>query len=107
FTIKIPLTLAIVSALIVECCGERFAIPQTSVLELVRASANGNSDHMIEMINQSPVLRLRDQLLPLVHLSEILKLETAADEVAGNSGTRGTEEFIIVIQVASFVFGIV
>jgi two-component system, chemotaxis family, sensor kinase CheA len=38
FTIKIPLTLAIVSALIVECCEERFAIPQISVVELVRAS---------------------------------------------------------------------
>ena len=38
FTIKIPLTLAIVSALIVEAGGERFAIPQLSVLELVRAA---------------------------------------------------------------------
>ena len=40
FTIKIPLTLAIVSALIIECAGERFAIPQISVLELVRASSS-------------------------------------------------------------------
>ncbi len=107
FTIKIPLTLAIVSALIVECCGERFAIPQTSVLELVRASTSNSSDHTIEMINQSPVLRLRDHLLPLVHLNDILKLETAADEVAAQSDARGEEEFIVVIQVASFVFGIV
>ncbi|WP_288901112.1 chemotaxis protein CheW [uncultured Sneathiella sp.] len=107
FTIKIPLTLAIVSALIVECCGERFAIPQTSVVELVRASTNGSSDHTIEMINASPVLRLRDHLLPLVHLSEIMRLETAADEVADRSDVKGSEEFIIVIQVASFLFGIV
>lgn len=107
FTIKIPLTLAIVSALIVECCGERFAIPQTSVVELVRASTNSSSDHTIEMINASPVLRLRDHLLPLVHLSEIMRLETAADEVADRSDVKGSEEFIIVIQVASFVFGIV
>ena len=41
FVIKIPLTLAIVSALIVECASERFAIPQISVVELVRATANG------------------------------------------------------------------
>ena len=46
FTIKIPLTLAIVSALIVECAGERFAIPQLAVVELVRAQAN--SEHRIE-----------------------------------------------------------
>ena len=52
FTIKIPLTLAIVSALIVECCKERFAIPQLSVVELVRTSAH--SEHKIEHINETP-----------------------------------------------------
>ena len=62
--IKIPLTLAIVSALIVECCGERFAIPQISVIELVRATAA--SRNAIEYIKGAPVLRLRDRLLPLV-----------------------------------------
>ncbi|MCF8465902.1 MAG: chemotaxis protein CheW [Sneathiella sp.] len=107
FTIKIPLTLAIVSALIVECCGERFAVPQTSVVELVRASADSSSDNTIEMINDSPVLRLRDHLLPLVHLNDILRLETAADEVADQSEVKGAEEFIVVIQVGSFVFGII
>ncbi|MBT3239057.1 MAG: chemotaxis protein CheA, partial [Rhodospirillaceae bacterium] len=65
FTIKIPLTLAIVSALVVECSSERFAIPQISVLELVRASAE--SENTIEVINESPVLRLRNRLLPLVN----------------------------------------
>ena len=64
FTIKIPLTLAIVSALIVEAGGERFAIPQLSVLELVRASISG--EHRIERIKDTPVLRLRNRLLPLV-----------------------------------------
>jgi two-component system chemotaxis sensor kinase CheA len=58
FTIKIPLTLAIVSALIVEAGAERFAIPQLSVLELVRA-ANGG-EHHIERIKDTPVLRLRN-----------------------------------------------
>jgi two-component system, chemotaxis family, sensor kinase CheA len=73
FTIKIPLTLAIVSALVVACGPERFAIPQISVLELVRASAQ--SDNPIEMINESPVLRLRDRLLPLVSLRHLLNLD--------------------------------
>ncbi|MCC7046095.1 MAG: chemotaxis protein CheW, partial [Alphaproteobacteria bacterium] len=67
--IKIPLTLAIVSALIVECAGERFAIPQMSVLELVRASST--SEHAIENINGAPVMRLRDRLLPLVSLRDL------------------------------------
>ncbi len=72
FKIKIPLTLAIVSALIVECGGEKFAVPQLSVLELVRASRT--SDMRIETINSAPVLRLRDRLLPLVSLREQLHL---------------------------------
>ncbi len=73
FVIKIPLTLAIVSALIVECASERFAIPQLSVVELVRASAH--TEHTIERINGTPVLRLRNRLLPLVNLRHLLKLD--------------------------------
>src|SRR3546814_17876483 len=72
FIIKIPLTLAIVSALIVEACGERFAIPQLSVIELVRASAD--SEHRIEEVQGTPVLRLRNRLLPLVSLERLLNL---------------------------------
>ncbi len=97
FVIKIPLTLAIVSALIVESCGERFAIPQISVIELVRASAN--SEHAIERIHGTPVLRLRNRLLPLVSLEKLLKLDRAE--------TGSTEEtFIVVAQVGTYSFGI-
>jgi len=99
FTIKIPLTLAIVAALIVESCGERFAIPQISVLELVRASAR--SEYSVEVINQSPVLRLRNRLLPLVHLGDLLKLST------GGSKEIADETFIIVAQVGTYSFGII
>src|SRR5665213_1122151 len=52
FTIKIPLTLAIVAALIVEAGGNRYAIPQLSVIELVRARSN--SEHRIERIKYTP-----------------------------------------------------
>ncbi|MBI5120158.1 MAG: chemotaxis protein CheW [Rhodospirillales bacterium] len=97
FTIKIPLTLAIVSALIVECGGERFAIPQISVLELVRTT--GTSENAIEMINNAPVLRLRDRLLPLVSLKSLLKLGKADEELA--------ETFIVVAQVGTYTFGII
>jgi two-component system chemotaxis sensor kinase CheA len=95
FTIKIPLTLAIVSALIVEAGGERFAIPQLAVLELVRASANG--EHRIERIKDTPVLRLRNKLLPLIQLKEILQL----GQGEGDTG------FVVVTQVGSQVFGVV
>jgi two-component system chemotaxis sensor kinase CheA len=95
FTIKIPLTLAIVSALIVEAAGERFAIPQVSVLELVRAG--GGADHRIERIKDTPVLRLRNRLLPLLYLKDVFRL----GDVDRDSG------FIVVIQIGSQVFGAV
>ncbi len=109
FTIKIPLTLAIVSALIVESAGQRFAIPQLSVVELVRAQTN--SDHRIETINNTPVLRLRNKLLPLIQLDETLGLE-ADDEAAVPEADDETEQaaedgFIIVTQVGALQFGIV
>ena len=97
FIIKIPLTLAIVSALIVECAAERFAIPQISVLELVRTTAK--SEHSIEVINHAPVLRLRDRLLPLVSLRTLLRLEK--DEA------QRDETFIVVTQVGTYTFGII
>jgi two-component system chemotaxis sensor kinase CheA len=100
FTIKIPLTLAIVSALIVECAKNRFAIPQLSVVELVRAQTN--SEHRIEHIKDTPVLRLRNKLLPLVHLKKLLNMDdqpaTSADAENG---------FIVVTQVGNQTFGIV
>jgi two-component system chemotaxis sensor kinase CheA len=101
FTIKIPLTLAIVSALIVESCEDRFAIPQLSVVELVRASKD--SEHRIEMIKDTPVLRLRNRLLPLVYLGDCLKLANADEHVL----TEGAEVFVVVSQVGSYTFGIV
>lgn len=72
FTIQIPLTLAIVSALIIESGGERFALPQLSVLEIVRDSRN--SEHVIEFINGAPVMRLREKLLPLISLERVLEI---------------------------------
>src|SRR5437868_4718771 len=97
FTIKIPLTLAIVAALIVEAGGHRFAIPQLSVVELVRARSG--SEHRIERIKDTRVLRLRDKLLPLVGLSHLLGLDKDAGDINGG--------FIVVTQVGSQTFGIV
>jgi two-component system chemotaxis sensor kinase CheA len=98
FTIKIPLTLAIAAALIVESGGERFAIPQNGVLELVRV---GDGDGpKVETIKNSTVLRLRDRLLPLVPLARLLALESRPMD-------DGAPSFVVVTQVGSQVFGIV
>jgi len=115
FAIKIPLTLAIVSALIVEAVTERFAIPQISVVELVRARRSGDNsrdalghddsagnttgESVIELINDTPVLRLRDRLLPLVSLGDLLGLG------ASETGTSGAH--IVVTQVGTSLLGII
>jgi len=99
FAIKIPLTLAIVSALVVGASEMRFAIPQLAVIELVRAG--GTSEHRIEMLNKTRVLRLRDRLLPLVHLSELL----------GGADHKHTENtptsFVVVMQVGGRSIGVI
>lgn len=97
FTIKIPLTLAIVSALIVEAGGERFAIPQIGVVELVRAGAD--SEHKIEIIDDAPILRLRDRLLPLVRLTRLLGLAGAEESFE--------HAYVVVSQVGNSRFGLV
>ncbi len=124
FLIKIPLTLAIVSALIVETAKERFAIPQLAVRELVMASENGKS--RIETIKGTPVFRLRDQLLPLVDLRSLLRLNDieAASEYEGGDGAaidddadkpkklsedskQINSDYIVVTQVGGYQFGII
>ncbi len=102
FYIKIPLTLAIVSALVVGSKGQRFAIPQLSVVELV--SAGGTSEHRVETINQARVLRLRDRLLPLMDLAEALGMEPIHDHSDTDSIKN---QFVVVMQQAGNLMGVV
>ena len=108
FTITIPLTLAIVSALIIESSGQRFAIAQSSVSELVHVlndrpddTATPAGQSTIEHIDGMPILRLRDRLLPLVFLSNVLLLDTNV------SDTQGAGTYVVVVSVGSTNFGIV
>ena len=97
-SIKIPVTLAIASALVVEVSKQRFAIPQISVVELVRAG--GGSDIKLDIVNGSTVLRLRNELLPVTSLTSILRL---ADQPVG----LGDKVFIVICQVADRRFGLI
>jgi two-component system chemotaxis sensor kinase CheA len=92
--IKIPLTLAIIPALVVTSGGERFAIPQVSLIELVRCDGK----HAIENVNGVSVYRLRGHLLPLVYLNRELQLHSteACDSVN-----------IVVLQSGDRQFGLV
>ena len=95
---KIPLTLAIIPALMVTSGGEHFAIPQVSLLELVRVE-NQNAEKNIEEVQGAPVYRLRGQLLPLLYLNHELKLPSAA--------TADGAVNIIVLQADGEQFGLV
>ncbi len=95
FLIKIPLTLAIVSALIVEAGGEKFAIPQLAVRELVRTTPTTSAK--IEEVNGTPFYRLRDHLLPLVSLRNLLEL----------GGEARANQYIVVTQIGAYQFGII
>ena len=74
--IRIPLTLAIIPALVVGQQGERYAIPQANLVELVRLEGQDLREN-VETLAGAPVLRLRGRLLPLVSLSEALGGEKA------------------------------
>ena len=95
--IRIPLTLAIVPALIVASQGERYAIPQVNVLELVGLDA-AQADRDIEHIHNVPVYRLRGNVLPLVYLQQVLRQSGAPVPSAAT---------IVVVQADDRQFGLV
>ena len=97
FKIKIPLTLAIIPALMVTCDGDRYAIPQASLLELVRLEGKDVSQR-IEMIHNAPVYRLRGNLLPLVYLDRELGVAEKENRERLN---------IVVLRIEKSQFGLV
>jgi two-component system, chemotaxis family, sensor kinase CheA len=100
--VKIPLTLAIIPALVVTCGGDRYAIPQVSLLELVRIEADDVAKG-IELVHGVPVYRLRERLLPLVYLNRELKLAADARPATEKDGAVN----IVVLQADERQFGLV
>ncbi|MEQ8404977.1 MAG: hybrid sensor histidine kinase/response regulator [Oceanicaulis sp.] len=96
FTIKIPLTLAIVSALIIKSGEQRFAVPQLSVKELVRVGAG--SSIAVETLHGANMIRLRDRLLPVIGLDHVLSQSLQEGEMSG---------YVIVLEAAGRKLGLV
>ncbi|MGE0881184.1 MAG: chemotaxis protein CheW [Acidimicrobiia bacterium] len=105
--IKIPLTLAIIPALVVTAGDSRYAIPQVSLLELVRLEADQR--HQVEQIGDAKLYRLRGNLIPVVELREVLGLgalpdpDPDTDIVDVNSGALN----IVVLQAEGRQFGLI
>ena len=87
--VKIPLTLAIIPALMVTTGGDRYAIPQVSLLELVRLEG-AQAQKGIEMVHGAPVYRLRGRLLPIVYLNRVLGLEGGGENSRGEVKRKAT-----------------
>ncbi len=97
FSLKIPLTLAIAPALIIESRGHRFALPQHAVVEAVGVADGGAR---IDNVQGALVLRLRDQVLPIADLSGFLGLED-------QPRPPDVDPLVVVMQVGSLNFGVV
>lgn len=100
FKLKIPLTLTIIPALIITSGGDRYAIPQASLQELVRLEPQALNS--IEIFYDVPVYRLRDQLIPLVNLNQVLQ----------HSDTHISADIphsinLIIIQADNYQFGLI
>src|SRR5262245_18320467 len=98
---NIPLTLAIIPALTVSSGGDRYAIPQVSLLELVRLEGE-QAERGIEHIHGAPVCRLRGNLLPLVYLHRQLQVDPAH-----NGSAAGNAVNIVVLHADDRQFGLV
>ncbi len=97
FSIHIPLTLAIVPTLLVRAGEERYAIPQRAVQELIHVSRK--TPEKIETLGDFPVLRLREHILPLVHLDTML---------GGSPGRPFPDEgYIVVLYTGSAHYGLI
>jgi two-component system chemotaxis sensor kinase CheA len=102
---KIPLTLAIIPALTVTSAGDRYAIPQVSLLELVRLEGE-QAQRGIEQMHGAPVYRLRGNLLPIVYLSQQLEVEPHSSLTSQHSPTSEAIN-IVVLQADDRQFGLV
>lgn len=97
FIIRIPLTLAIIPALLVMVGKKLYAMPQLGTQELIRIDKD--SADQIEMVGGLPVLRLREHLLPLVNLDNLMNDR-------GNN-TVPDECYIIVSNAGASYFGMI
>jgi two-component system chemotaxis sensor kinase CheA len=101
-SLRLPLTLAIIPAMIVGAGGRRFAIPQVNLEEVVRLGGKNKT----EMVRGTRVLRLRDSLLTLIDLSEVLDIPEAEKEATEEEGYRD-EGFVLVLNLDNHQYGLV
>lgn len=110
FLLNLPLTLAIISSFIVEAAGNAFAVPQANVKELVLIQPDSDQkDKKVEFIQNYPILHLRNQLLPLVRLADVLDLLPGSENKIGrdNFDCKTQTLRILIIKSGSLRYGLI
>ncbi len=92
--IKLPLTLAIISGMVVKVDSEQFVIPLNSVVEVIRVHLEN-----IYTINNKPVIKLRDRIIPLVSLREVVLNQN-------NKSSENIWQYVVIVGIAERVVGI-
>lgn len=98
FRLLLPLTLAIIPSIILEVGQNYFALPQAHLQEIVRV-VGGNDDERIRVVQGQTVLVLRENLVPIIHLSDVIKLEVSRES---KSIMR-----ILIMKIGRKVFGLI
>ncbi len=107
FRLTMPLTLAIIPSLIVEASGQKFALPQVNLQEMVRVK-HSDPTRRIEVVGGARVLHLRDKYLPVVHLKEVLGLhEENAGEIPRRRQESAPLQRVLIIKSGSKRFGLI
>ncbi|RZA19716.1 MAG: chemotaxis protein CheA, partial [Proteobacteria bacterium] len=99
--LKIPLTLAILPALIVSNQGQKFAVPQSKLVELLRLEPNDGRAPAIEILQGVAVYRLRGNILPLINFQEILNPTQKGGDLTGET------QNIVVVNSNGTLFGLI
>lgn len=104
FTIKLPLTLAIIQGLLVRVHSEIYALPLSAVVEVVNTDLN-----QIYSVNQSEVIRIRNQVFPLIRMDKVLKTPITDTSKVAKIGAEDTLEnrYVVVVGLADKRLGLV
>lgn len=94
FTIKLPLTLAIIQGLLVAVQDEIYAIPLSSVVEVVSADKDN-----VYTVNQNEVIRIREEVYPLLRLDKTLRTPTLGQSIE--------DRYVVIVGLASYRIGLV
>jgi two-component system chemotaxis sensor kinase CheA len=115
--LRLPLTLAIIPSLIVRVNDARYAVPQVNIVELVWIRA-ADVRERVEFVQGAPVLRLRGKLLPIVHLSHLMRAKGRASEAAqysvgeasahamGELSASSLDLSVVVMRAGNMRFGV-